>query len=199
MREAVLDVGSNTAHLLVVDAYRGAAPLPASSRKETLRLAEHLTAGGALAEAGVDALISFIGGALTEAENQGCESVTAFATSAIREATNTDKVLSLVRKKTGITLTVLSGEDEARLTFLAVRRWFGWSSGRLAVFDIGGGSLEAARIVTALRSEFRVDAAMRHLFEQPTIAGLAEIVDVLAVSAAGAARSAGSNRETIEI
>ena len=144
MREAVLDVGSNTAHLLVVDAYRGAAPLPASSRKETLRLAEHLTAGGALAEAGVDALISFIGGALTEAENQGCESVTAFATSAIREATNTDKVLSLVRKKTGITLTVLSGEDEARLTFLAVRRWFGWSSGRLAVFDIGGGSLEIA-------------------------------------------------------
>jgi exopolyphosphatase/guanosine-5'-triphosphate,3'-diphosphate pyrophosphatase len=39
---------------------------------------------------------------------------------------------------------VLSGEDEARLTFLAVRRWFGWSAGRLAVFDIGGGSLEIA-------------------------------------------------------
>jgi exopolyphosphatase / guanosine-5'-triphosphate,3'-diphosphate pyrophosphatase len=39
---------------------------------------------------------------------------------------------------------VLSGEDEARLTFLAVRRWFGWSSGRLGVFDIGGGSLELA-------------------------------------------------------
>jgi exopolyphosphatase / guanosine-5'-triphosphate,3'-diphosphate pyrophosphatase len=39
---------------------------------------------------------------------------------------------------------VLSGEDEARLTFLAVRRWFGWSSGRLGVFDIGGGSLEIA-------------------------------------------------------
>jgi exopolyphosphatase/guanosine-5'-triphosphate,3'-diphosphate pyrophosphatase len=38
----------------------------------------------------------------------------------------------------------MSGEDEARLTFLAVRRWFGWSSGRLAVFDIGGGSLEVA-------------------------------------------------------
>ncbi|MGI8887732.1 MAG: Ppx/GppA family phosphatase [Nocardioidaceae bacterium] len=144
MREAVLDVGSNTAHLLVVDAHRGAAPLPASSRKQALRLAEHLTKGGALSEAGVDALISFIGTALTEAEDQGCESVTAFATSAIREATNTDKVLTLVRKKTGITLTVLSGEDEARLTFLAVRRWFGWSSGRLAVFDIGGGSLEIA-------------------------------------------------------
>ncbi len=39
---------------------------------------------------------------------------------------------------------MLSGEQEAELTFLAVRRWFGWSSGRLAVFDIGGGSLEIA-------------------------------------------------------
>ena len=41
-------------------------------------------------------------------------------------------------------LQVLSGADEARLTFLAVRRWFGWSSGRLLVLDIGGGSLEVA-------------------------------------------------------
>jgi exopolyphosphatase / guanosine-5'-triphosphate,3'-diphosphate pyrophosphatase len=70
--------------------------------------------------------------------------VMAFATSAIREASNTDDVLALVKSKTGVELEVLTGEDEARLTFLAVRRWFGWSSGRLAVFDIGGGSLEIA-------------------------------------------------------
>jgi exopolyphosphatase/guanosine-5'-triphosphate,3'-diphosphate pyrophosphatase len=68
----------------------------------------------------------------------------AFATSAIREATNTDDVLATVLDETGVDLVVLTGEDEARLTFLAVRRWFGWSSGRLAVFDIGGGSLEVA-------------------------------------------------------
>jgi exopolyphosphatase / guanosine-5'-triphosphate,3'-diphosphate pyrophosphatase len=43
-----------------------------------------------------------------------------------------------------VALQVLSGEDEARLTFLAVRRWFGWSSGTLLVVDIGGGSLELA-------------------------------------------------------
>ncbi len=49
-----------------------------------------------------------------------------------------------MRDKTGVDIEVLPGEDEARLTFLAVRRWFGWSSGRLAVFDIGGGSLEIA-------------------------------------------------------
>ncbi len=144
MREGVLDVGSNTAHLLVVDAHRGAPPLPASSTKQALRLAEHLTQDGALSDRGVDSLVSFIKVALQEAEDQGCESVMAFATSAIREASNTDDVLTRVHDETGVDLVVLAGEDEARLTFLAVRRWFGWSSGRLAVFDIGGGSLEIA-------------------------------------------------------
>ncbi|MGI8994224.1 MAG: Ppx/GppA family phosphatase [Nocardioidaceae bacterium] len=144
MREAVLDVGSNTAHLLVVDAYRGAPPLPASSMKKPLRLAEQITDGGALSDRGVTALVAFINEALAEAEDQGCERVAAFATSAIREASNTDEVLALVQERTGVELVVLAGDDEARLTFLAVRRWFGWSSGRLAVFDIGGGSLEIA-------------------------------------------------------
>nr|MDQ3307672.1 Ppx/GppA family phosphatase [Actinomycetota bacterium] len=60
MREAVLDVGSNSAHLLVVDAYRGAPPLPASSMKKPLRLAEQITAGGALGDAGVESLVDFI-------------------------------------------------------------------------------------------------------------------------------------------
>ena len=67
-----------------------------------------------------------------------------FATSAVRDSVNSDEVLAHVEKHSGVALEVLSGEDEARLTFLAVRRWFGWSAGRLAVFDIGGGSLEIA-------------------------------------------------------
>lgn len=144
MREAVLDIGSNTGHLLVVDAHRGAAPLPASSFKAPLRLAEHLTPEGALSHDGVTALVDFVKGALEEAEDQGCEHVLAFATSAIREASNADEVIAQVLLSTKVELQILSGEDEARLTFLAVRRWFGWSSGRLAVLDIGGGSLEIA-------------------------------------------------------
>ena len=68
----------------------------------------------------------------------------AFATSAVRDAVNADEVLAAVREASGVDVEVLPGDDEARLTFLAVRRWFGWSSGRLGVFDIGGGSLEIA-------------------------------------------------------
>jgi exopolyphosphatase/guanosine-5'-triphosphate,3'-diphosphate pyrophosphatase len=144
MRLGVLDIGSNTGHLLVVDAHGGAAPLPAFSHKEPLRLAEHLDGDGAVTPAGIEALAAFCASALVVAEDKGCEEMLPFATSAVREAVNSDEVLEHVRAETGVALQVLSGEDEARLTFLAVRRWFGWSAGRLAVFDIGGGSLEIA-------------------------------------------------------
>jgi exopolyphosphatase/guanosine-5'-triphosphate,3'-diphosphate pyrophosphatase len=144
MRLGVLDIGSNTGHLLVVDAHGGAAPLPAFSHKEPLRLAEHLDADGAVDQSGVDALTKFVADALVVAGDKGCEEMLGFATSAVRDATNSFEVLEHVREQTGVDIEVLPGEDEARLTFLAVRRWFGWSSGRLAVFDIGGGSLEIA-------------------------------------------------------
>ncbi|MGH3361026.1 MAG: Ppx/GppA family phosphatase [Nocardioides sp.] len=143
MRLGVLDIGSNTGHLLVVDAHDGAAPLPAYSYKVPLRLAEHL-GDGAVVRAGIEALTEFTRQALVVAEDKGCEELLAFATSAVREARNAGAVLDHVRERTGADIAVLSGEDEARLTFLAVRRWFGWSSGHLAVFDIGGGSLEIA-------------------------------------------------------
>lgn len=140
----MLDVGSNTVHLLAVDAHRGARPLPAHSYKTELRLAELLDPEGAIGPDGVDRLVSTIADALQEAEDKGCEAVLPFATSAVREAGNADQVLARVKAETGIDLEVLTGDQEARLTFLAARRWYGWSAGRLLVLDIGGGSLEIA-------------------------------------------------------
>src|SRR5690348_7030167 len=142
MRLGVLDVGSNTVHLLVVDAHPGARPLPAYSHKADLRLAELLDEQGAIREDGVDRLVHTVLDAMRVAEDKGAEDVLPFATSAVREAANGEAVLAGVERDTGVRLTVLSGEDESRLTFLAVRRWFGWSAGRLLVLDIGGGSLE---------------------------------------------------------
>lgn len=144
MRLGVLDIGSNTGHLLLVDARAGAAPLPASKYKQPLRLAEHLDSEGAVTRQGIDALTEFTAESLQLAEDKGCEEMVPFATSAVRDAVNCDEVLDHVADRTGVRIGVLSGEDEARLTFLAVRRWFGWSAGRLTVFDIGGGSLEIA-------------------------------------------------------
>jgi exopolyphosphatase / guanosine-5'-triphosphate,3'-diphosphate pyrophosphatase len=144
MRLGVLDVGSNTVHLLVVDAHRGAHPWPAHSEKAVLRLAEQIGKDGALSRGGEEALIKAVADAKDAAKRLATDDLLAFATSAVREATNSSAVLARVRRKTGVNLQVLSGADEARMTFLAVRRWFGWSAGRLLVLDIGGGSLEIA-------------------------------------------------------
>jgi exopolyphosphatase / guanosine-5'-triphosphate,3'-diphosphate pyrophosphatase len=144
MRLGVLDVGSNTVHMLVVDAYPGARPLPAFSHKVDLRLAEHLEPDNTLSQAGEKLLTSVVSEALRIAEDKGVEDFLAFATSAVRDADNGDEVLARVQERTGVHIRVLPGENEARLTFLAARRWFGWSSGRLLVIDIGGGSLELA-------------------------------------------------------
>lgn len=144
MRLGVLDVGSNTVHLLIVDARYGALPWAAHSDKTELRLIDYLDAGGRLDEAGVTALAAAVGHAAAVARRSGVEQLMAFATSAVREARNGDEVLDEIEARTGVRLQVLSGEDEAALTFLAVRRWYGWSAGRLLVVDIGGGSLELA-------------------------------------------------------
>ena len=144
MRLGVLDVGSNTVHLLVVDAHPGAHPTPMHDEKSVLRLAEHVGRDDMLSKAGEKALLHAVQAACARAEKQGCEEFMALVTSAIREAANGLEVLERIRDRTGVDLRVLTGEDEARLTFLAVRRWFGWSAGRLLVLDIGGGSLELA-------------------------------------------------------
>ncbi|MEU6088210.1 Ppx/GppA phosphatase family protein [Streptomyces sp. NPDC047085] len=144
MRLGVLDVGSNTVHLLVVDAHPGARPLPAHSHKAELRLAQLLDDDGAIHDHGIEQLVAVVQDALQAAEDKGVEDLLPFATSAVREAVNADEVLARVEAETGVRLQVLTGPEEARLTFLAVRRWFGWSAGRLLVLDIGGGSLEIA-------------------------------------------------------
>ncbi|MBO0840769.1 MAG: Ppx/GppA family phosphatase [Sciscionella sp.] len=144
MRLGVLDVGSNTVHLLVVDAHRGAHPTPMSSEKTVLRLAEQIDADGRFDDATIDELVRVVGAAREHAAEFGCAELMAFGTSALRDAANADALLHRVRAETGVELRVLTGEDEARYTFLAARRWYGWSAGQLLVIDIGGGSLEFA-------------------------------------------------------
>jgi exopolyphosphatase/guanosine-5'-triphosphate,3'-diphosphate pyrophosphatase len=140
----VLDIGSSTGHLLVVDGFRGGPPVPAHSYKEPLRLTDHLDSNQAISEDGITRLIKYVIDAKGQAEDKGCTEILAFATSAVRDAVNVDDVIKRVNDASGLDLEVLAGDDEARLTFLAARRWFGWSAGRLGVFDIGGGSLELA-------------------------------------------------------
>jgi exopolyphosphatase/guanosine-5'-triphosphate,3'-diphosphate pyrophosphatase len=140
----VLDVGSNTVHLIVVDAHPGARPVPQASHKSVLRLMRYLEPDGAISAEGVEAIVAAIASAMEVARREGIEELLPMATSALREARNGEEVLARIEASTGVALRVLSGEDEGRLTFLAIRRWYGWSSGNILLFDIGGGSLEIA-------------------------------------------------------
>jgi exopolyphosphatase/guanosine-5'-triphosphate,3'-diphosphate pyrophosphatase len=115
-----------------------------ASEKTELRLAEHLDPSGCVGQAGTDALVDAVRRASAAAAAAECVDMLAFATSALRDAGNHADVVERVRDDTGVMLRMLPGEDEARYTFLAARRWFGWSAGRLLVVDIGGGSLELA-------------------------------------------------------
>jgi exopolyphosphatase / guanosine-5'-triphosphate,3'-diphosphate pyrophosphatase len=144
MRLGVLDVGSNTVHFLVVDAHQGGRPLPVFSHKAELQLGNSLEQGNRLSRSCALRLRAFVAEALQIAEDKGVEELLAFATSAVRDAANGDDVLASVRSATGVDIAVLPGPEEARLTFLAARRWFGWSSGKVLMLDIGGGSLEIA-------------------------------------------------------
>jgi exopolyphosphatase/guanosine-5'-triphosphate,3'-diphosphate pyrophosphatase len=144
MRLGVLDVGSNTVHLQVVDTYPGARPNPTFNYKEELRLTQYLGDDGQISEEGVSKLRDCIKNAIEKSLEAQTQELLPFATSALRGAKNGDEIIKNINKDFQIDLQVLSGEEEAKLTFLAARRWFGWSSGRLLVVDIGGGSLEMA-------------------------------------------------------
>ncbi len=145
MRLGVIDVGSNTVHLLIVDAHPGASPVPYHSERSVLRLMRYLDRDGAITEEGQLLIIEAIKRAVDKVAEIGVDDLIATATSAIREASNGEAVLARAEREAGLRLQVLTGEDEARITMLAVRRWLGWSAGEILLFDIGGGSFEIAQ------------------------------------------------------
>lgn len=144
MRLGVLDVGSNTVHLQIVDTSPGARPNPTFNYKEELKLTQYISADNLVSDEGIEKLRSCIKRAIEQSASVQTQELLPFATSALREASNGEEIINSINKDFKIDLQVLSGEEEAKLTFLAARRWFGWSSGRLLVIDIGGGSLEMA-------------------------------------------------------
>jgi exopolyphosphatase/guanosine-5'-triphosphate,3'-diphosphate pyrophosphatase len=138
----VLDIGSNSAQLQVFEARPGAPPLPTHAVKAPTLLGEAFGPDGAIQPAGVDRVVVAVNNAMSAARRLGVQQLYVFTTSAVRDATNRDLILDRVEAEAGVRPQYLSGEDEARLTYLAVHQWYGWSAGRLLIIDIGGGSTE---------------------------------------------------------
>jgi len=145
MRLGVIDVGSNTVHLLIVDARPGASPVPYHSQRAVLRLMRYMEPDGSISAEGTQMIIDSLHRAVEAVREIQVDDLIVTVTSAIREATNGEAVIANIETETGLKPQVLSGEDEARITMLAVRRWLGWSAGEILMFDIGGGSFEIAQ------------------------------------------------------
>lgn len=144
VRLGVLDIGSNTVHLLAANAHPGGRPTATTSDRTVLRLMRFLTDDGAISEEGVRALEAAVTRAREIAAVENVDALLATATSAVREARNGVEVIARIEAALGQSLQVLGGQAEAELTYLAVRRWFGWAAGRIMLLDIGGGSFEFA-------------------------------------------------------
>ncbi|MFB9647090.1 Ppx/GppA family phosphatase [Microbacterium terregens] len=144
MRLGVLDIGSNTVHLLVADVRPGGRPLATTSQRTVLRLMRYLDPDGSITEEGIVALEQAVREARAVAATERVDELLATATSAVREAENGAAVIARIEAALGQPLQVLAGETEAHFTYLAVRRWFGWAAGQILLLDVGGGSLEIA-------------------------------------------------------
>jgi exopolyphosphatase/guanosine-5'-triphosphate,3'-diphosphate pyrophosphatase len=138
----VLDIGSNSAQLLVVDVVPGAPPLPAYTVKYPTLLGEELLPDGTLSENGIERVTAAVSEAVDAAVQHDVHQLYPFVTAAVRDAANRDEVVDAVERSSGIRPQYLSGAQEGQLTYLAARRWYGWSAGRLLLIDIGGGSME---------------------------------------------------------
>jgi exopolyphosphatase/guanosine-5'-triphosphate,3'-diphosphate pyrophosphatase len=143
-RVGVLDVGCFSAHLVVVDRHEGSLVRPVLSHKVRLRLDQAIDSSGRISPAGVARVAAAVDQAQQAVRRAGVSTVVPFATSVIRDAANAGEVVDLVASRTGVELRTLSGVQEARLSYLAARHWFGWSAGPLTVLDVGGGTVEMA-------------------------------------------------------
>jgi len=147
---AVADIGSNSARLLVVrPTDQGHLDVVADARV-ALRLMRDLDVAGRLTRAAVQRTVQTLAAFSTIARRHGARAVGVVATSAVRDAANRDPFVAEVQRRTGLTITVLSGEDEARLALLGAVAGLPVEGG--AVVDLGGGSMEVAEFV---RRRFR--------------------------------------------
>ena len=139
-RYAVLDVGTNSVKFHLAEAAADGTWKTIADRAELTRLGEGLKDGGAITAEAAERTATAIAGMVKEAHDAGAIAIAAAGTAGLRMAANAADVLKMLRARTGVTVEVVSGEEEGRLAYLAVRRGLPLAQGRLVVFDTGGGS-----------------------------------------------------------
>ena len=135
----MIDVGTNSVKFHVAER-DGAGFRPVADRADVSRLGEGIQETGAIAPAAIERTVAAITGMVDEAKRDDAVAIVAVGTAGLRMASNADDVLAAVKAATGVTIDVISGEDESRLAYLAAVSSLGLGSGTSVVFDTGGGS-----------------------------------------------------------
>lgn len=141
MRRAVIDIGTNTVKLLVADV-AGHTVTVVTAKDETTRLGEGVDASKRLLPPAIARTVSALSRYAADARELGATDIIALTTSAARDAGNRDDFLRACRDIAGIEVRVITGEQEAELIFRGASSDPAWSSDRLLVMDVGGGSAE---------------------------------------------------------
>ena len=143
-RIAAIDIGSSSVRQIVADVSPDGAIRVVDEMKAQPRLGAGMAEEGALRAEAMESAIETLGRMATLGRQIGAARIEAVATSAVREAGNGREFLAQVRKRTGLRVRLLTGEEEARLAWRSALAHFELGSGRAVVIDIGGGSLELA-------------------------------------------------------
>jgi exopolyphosphatase/guanosine-5'-triphosphate,3'-diphosphate pyrophosphatase len=138
-RFAVIDVGTNSVKLVVADR-DGVDWQPLVDRSQVTRLGEGLDQSGRIGEEPQARTLAAIAALAAQARELGTLDLAAVGTAGLRQASNSGEVLARIRSECGIAVEVISGEDETRIAYRAVRAGLTGTPGRLVVFDTGGGS-----------------------------------------------------------
>jgi exopolyphosphatase/guanosine-5'-triphosphate,3'-diphosphate pyrophosphatase len=153
-RYAAIDVGTNSVLLLVAEKDSTGKWVPIVERAEITRLGKGVDQSKRLAPEAIEATVSVLENFAREARELGAKGIVASATSAARDASNGAEFLSAAKSRAGLQIEIISGEEEARLSFAASAQDFGGAT-PLVVLDIGGGSTEF----------IYGDASFRHSFD----------------------------------
>jgi exopolyphosphatase / guanosine-5'-triphosphate,3'-diphosphate pyrophosphatase len=139
-RVAVIDVGTNSARMLVADVVGGQV-VPVERRSTVTRLGRGVDLSGRLSAEAIEDACAAIAGYVATVEELGAEVIDAIATSAVRDAENGGAFIAELRERFALSARVLDGEEEARLTYMGATSEQPPSEPTLVV-DIGGGSTE---------------------------------------------------------
>ena len=139
-RYAVIDVGTNSVKFHIGEPAGENSWRAVVDRAELTRLGEGLEKSGAIAPQAMERTASAIAGMVAEARQNGCVAIAVVGTAGLRIASNAEDVIEFIRAQTGATIEIISGEEEGRLAYLAVRAGLPLGEGSLVVFDTGGGS-----------------------------------------------------------